>query len=255
VSEKRDVIRQTDAASIRLARTLLRTARHGAAATLDPHTGAPLASRVGVATDIDGAPVILVSLLAAHTGAILADPRCSLLVGEPGKGDALAHPRLSVACRARLLDPGTGDHDRAQRRYLARNPKAALYAGLGDFHLFRLEPDSASLNGGFGKAYSLTRDDLLSDAAVSQALAEVEAGAVAHMNADHRDAIDLYARHFARATDTGWSMTGIDPDGFDLVRGDAAARVDFLEPLGDAGDMRKALVAMAQQARAAQAAG
>ena len=63
-------------------------------------TGAPLASRVGVATDIDGAPLILVSMLSAHTPAILADPRCSLLVGEPGKGDPLAHPRLTLICRA-----------------------------------------------------------------------------------------------------------------------------------------------------------
>lgn len=254
MAEKRDVIRETDADSIRLARTLLRTARHGAIAVLDPDGGAPLASRVGVATDIDGAPIILVSLLAAHTGAILADPRCSLLVGEPGKGDALAHPRLSIACTAHLLETGGADHAQAQRRYLARNPKAKLYAGLGDFRLFRLEPEGASLNGGFGKAYLLTRNDLLSDAAGSAALAAGEPGAVEHMNADHRDAIDLYARHFGKATGSGWTMTGIDPDGFDLVSGDAVARIDFPRPLSDPGDMRKALVAMAQQARQAQTA-
>lgn len=253
MTEKRDVIRETDPDSIRLAKTLLRSARHGAIAVLDPDGGAPLASRVGVATDIDGAPIILVSLLAAHTGAILADPRCSLLVGEPGKGDALAHPRMSIACEARLLQVGGADHAQARRRYLARNPKAKLYAGLGDFRLFRLEPDSASLNGGFGKAYLLTRNDLLSDAAMSAALAAAEAGAVEHMNADHRDAVDLYARHFGKAAGSGWTMTGIDPDGFDLVLGDAVARIDFPQPLSDPRDMRKALVAMAQQAREAQA--
>ena len=65
---KKDVIRETDAEAIRLAKTLIRTARYGALAVLDPETGAPLASRVGVATDVDGAPLILVSLLSAHTG-------------------------------------------------------------------------------------------------------------------------------------------------------------------------------------------
>jgi len=251
---KKDVIRQTDAAAIRQARTLIRTARHGAIAVIDPGTGAPLASRVGVATDMDGAPIILVSLLAAHTGAILADPRCSLLVGEPGKGDALAHPRISIACRARLLEAGGPEHAQAQRRYLNRNPKAKLYAGLGDFRLFRLEPEGASLNGGFGKAYVLTRDELLSDPAASQALAPAEQGAVDHMNEDHQDAIDLYARHYAGSAVSGWTMTGIDPDGFDLTAGDGVLRIDFAAPLAAAGDMHKALVRMAVEARAAEAA-
>ncbi|RVB28703.1 HugZ family protein, partial [Mesorhizobium sp. M7A.F.Ca.CA.004.05.1.1] len=103
---KKDVIRETDAEAIRLAKTLLRSARFGALAVIEPQTGSPLASRVGVATDIDGAPLILVSMLSAHTGALLADPRCSLLLGEPGKGDPLAHPRLTLICQAARLERG-----------------------------------------------------------------------------------------------------------------------------------------------------
>src|SRR5262245_36792691 len=96
MTERRDVLRPTDEEAIRLGKTLVATARHGAIAVLDPETGAPLASRVGVATDADGAPIILVSMLAAHTRALIADPRCSLLVGEIGKGDPLAHPRITL---------------------------------------------------------------------------------------------------------------------------------------------------------------
>ena len=55
------MIRNRRREAIRLAKTLMRTARHGAIAVLDPRTGGPLASRVGVATDADGAPLILVS--------------------------------------------------------------------------------------------------------------------------------------------------------------------------------------------------
>ena len=55
---KRDVLRATDAAAIRLAKTLLRSARHGAIAAIEAQTGAPLASRVGVGTDHDGTPII-----------------------------------------------------------------------------------------------------------------------------------------------------------------------------------------------------
>ena len=255
MNDRPNVIRPTDAEAIRLAKTLVRSARFGAIAVIEPETGSPFASRVGVATDIDGAPLILVSLLSAHTKALLADPRCSLLVGEPGKGDALAYPRLSLICRALPLDAGSGDHDRARRRYLNRNPKAKLYAGLGDFRLFRLEPERASLNGGFGKAFLLGREDLISDAAVAEDLAVSEQGAVDHMNADHRDAIDLYARHFARAGGEGWTMTGIDPDGFDLANGDAVTRAFFPSPLASAGELRRVLVEMVREARAATADG
>ncbi|MER8956410.1 HugZ family protein [Mesorhizobium sp. M0045] len=248
---RKDVIRATDAEAIRLAKTLIRSARFGAMAVLEPGTGSPLASRVGVATDIDGTPLILVSMLSAHTGAILADPRCSLLVGEPGKGDPLAHPRLTLVCRAVRLERGSNEHARAERRYLNRNPKAKLYAGLGDFSIFRLEPERASLNGGFGKAYLLDRTDLVATGAIVEELAAGEQSALDHMNADHLDAIALYASHFGGAGGDGWIVTGFDADGMDLVSGDNVCRVFFPEPLRAARDLRLVLVDMAKAARSA----
>ncbi|MDQ6436811.1 HugZ family protein [Mesorhizobium sp. LHD-90] len=249
MEEKRDVIRPTDEEAIRLAKTLLRSARYGALAVLDPTGGGPLASRVGVATDLDGTPLVLVSMLSAHTRAIIADPRCSLLLGEPGKGDALAHPRVTLVCRASRLEKGSPAQAQAERRYLNKNPKAKLYVGLGDFHIFRLEVENASLNGGFGKAYNLTRDDILTASAATETLSTSEQGAVDHMNSDHRDAIDLYATHFARAQGKGWAMTGIDAEGFDLASGDEVRRIFFDSPLQQASDLRPALVAMAKVAR------
>lgn len=250
---KKDVIRETDNAAIRLAKTLLRAARFGAIAVIEAETGAPYASRVGVATDIDGTPLILISGLSAHTGALLADPRCSLMVGEPGKGDALAHPRLSLACRARRLERGTAEQARAERRYLNRNPKAKLYVGLGDFSFFRLEVERASLNGGFGKAYLLERADLLVEGPVTEAIATMEQGALDHMNAEHRDAVDGYARHYAKADGEGWALAGIDPEGIDLLSGDEAKRVFFPRPLAAAQDLRRVLVEMARATRVAGA--
>ena len=162
MKDKPKVIRENDAEAIRLAKTLIRTARYGALAVIDPQGGGPLASRVGVATDLDGTPLILVSMLSAHTQALIADARCSLLLGEPGKGDPLAHPRISLICRAEKLDRDEDQGLRARRRYLNRHPKAELYVELGDFHFFALSIDRASLNGGFGRAYLLDRKDLLS---------------------------------------------------------------------------------------------
>ncbi|MBZ9673927.1 HugZ family protein [Mesorhizobium sp. ES1-3] len=250
-NQDRDVIRETGAEAIRLAKTLLRSARFGALAVLEPQTGSPLASRVGVATDIDGAPLILVSMLAAHTSALLADPRCSLLLGEPGKGDPLAHPRLTLICQASRLERGSQAHARAERRYLNRNPKAGLYAGLGDFSIFRLEPQRASLNGGFGKAYMLERSDLLTVGPIIEELAGSEQSAIEHMNADHLEAIAVYARHFAKASGDGWTIAGLDADGMDLVSGDNVCRVFFPQPLINVSELRPVLVAMARAGRAA----
>jgi heme iron utilization protein len=246
IERKKDGVLETTQDAITLGKTLLRTARYGAIAVLDPQTGAPLASRVGTATDIDGTPLILISMLAAHTPALLTDPRCSLLLGDPGKGDPLAHPRISIVCRAAKLERDTPEHARAQRRYLNRNPKAQLYVGLGDFSFFRLEIQGASLNGGFGRAYNLTRNDLISEGPALEALAESEQSALDHMNADHRDAIAIYAHHFTKAEGNDWTLTGLDLEGMDIASGDTIRRIFFPRKLTDAGELRKILIEMAR---------
>jgi putative heme iron utilization protein len=72
------------------------------------------------------------------------------------------------------------------------------------------------------------------------------------MNADHRDAIDLYARHFGRAEGDGWIATGFDADGMDLAASDATCRVFFPQPLQTARELRSVLVEMARTGRAAE---
>ncbi|MBY8917554.1 HugZ family protein [Nitratireductor sp. L1-7-SE] len=252
--KQKDVILETDADAIRLAKTLLRTARFGALATIDPEDGAPFATRVATATDLDGTPLILVSGLSAHTKGLDTDPRCSLMIGEPGKGDPLAHPRLSIKAVASRLERGSEVHERVRRRYLARHPKAKLYVDFPDFIILRLELQGALLNGGFARAYRLTGNDLLTGSAAVEGLAEAEAGAIAHMNSDHADAVENYARHFARAPAGKWRLTGIDPEGLDLALGDEMLRIFFAAPLSDATQMRPTLVAMAKEARAGLAA-
>src|SRR5436309_14991460 len=78
------------------AKALLRVIRSGALATIDRNTGHPFASLVNVATDADGSPLILISRLSTHTANLETDGRASVLLAESGKGDPLAHPRLTV---------------------------------------------------------------------------------------------------------------------------------------------------------------
>lgn len=155
-----DPIRPTDENARNLAKSLLDGARWAALSTLD-ETGHPSASLVSFALDQDRSPVLLVSALSSHTAHLRRDPRCALLVGEPGKGDPLAHPRVTISCKASFVARPGAENDRLRPLYLLRQPKAELYIDFGDFTFVKLDMLSASLNGGFGKAYRLTRDDLV----------------------------------------------------------------------------------------------
>jgi hypothetical protein len=158
---KTDPIRPTDEAARGLARELLDAARSGALGVIEPGTGAPLVTRIAVATTEGGAPMTLVSDLSMHTAALRAHPVCSLLVGEPGpKGDPLTHPRLSLQCTARFVAPDDPERPSLRTRWLAVQPKATLYIDFADFRLVRLDVTVGHLNGGFGKAYRLTPADL-----------------------------------------------------------------------------------------------
>ena len=231
------------------AKRLLRTVRAGMLATVGPDA-APFASLVSVATLPDGRPILLLSWLATHTRQLDADRRGSLLLAQTGKGDPLAHPRLTLTGTAERV---TEEAPRAamRRRFLARNPKAALYADFPDFGFWRFDIDAAHLNGGFARAARFVGDEVLTPIAGSAPLLEAESAAIEHMNADHRDALALYATVLAGAAPGEWRTSGLDPDGIDLVCGDRVARVPFGRTLTGPGDLRAALKALADRARTA----
>ena len=82
------------------AKRLMRLARLGALASLEPETGAPLTTLVGVASDFDGAPLFLMSTLSRHTRDLAHDPRASLLLtGSHDRGDPLNHARVTLGGR------------------------------------------------------------------------------------------------------------------------------------------------------------
>jgi putative heme iron utilization protein len=230
------------------AKRLLRSVRAGALATLDSD-GHPFASLVSVATQPDGSPLLLLSRLAAHTRHIEADPRCSLMLAQGGKGDPLAHPRLSLLARAERIE-AEDVRNAARMRFLARQPKASLYIDFPDFALWRLDLSSAHLNGGFARAARFEAAELLTPVAGRDDLLAAEAGAVTHMNQDHKDAIGLYATVLAHAGPGDWRASGIDPEGIDLICGDRVARVAFARPVDTPGDLRAALTSLAEMARA-----
>ena len=96
----------------------------------------------------------------------------------------------------------------------------------------------------------LKADDVLTDLSDSDEMVASEEGAIAHMNADHADAVRLYAEKLLGARDGAWQITGIDPDGMDLMLGDAALRLPFPERVRTAGVLRQVLKHLADEARA-----
>jgi len=233
-----------------VAKALLRATRAGSLATIDRHTGHPFASLVNVATDSDGAPLILVSRLATHTANLEVDGRASLLLASVGKGDPLAHPRLTLIGSFAPMARNHSDEPRLRRRFLARHPKSELYAGFGDFSFWRLDVVSAHLNGGFARAADLKAADVLTDVVGAENLIEAEPSAVAHMNEDHAEAMRLYATKLLGGADGKWHLTGLDPEGLDLARGDLTLRLPFPERVTSAEQLRKVVVDLAKRARA-----
>lgn len=228
-----------------LAKQLLRTTRAGTLATLD-RSGYPFASLVNVATDLDGAPIILVSRLSTHTANLERDGRAAMLLATTGKGDPLAHPRLTVLG----LFERVGDNPRLPRRFLARHPKSELYAGFGDFSFWRMAVVSGHLNGGFARAADLCAGDILTSLDGADDLVEAEQSAVEHMNADHADSVALYATKRLGATAGPWRVTGVDPEGLDLALGDVTLRLSFPHRVADGPALRTVLKDLAAQARA-----
>ncbi len=153
-------IRPTNDEARQIARDLIKHAHFGSLAVLHPDTSLPHVTRIAIGTNLSGKPLTLISDLAFHTAALRQNPNCSLLLGEPGaKGDPLTHPRITLLCKARFLSRSAPDHIQIRAHYLTHQPKAKLYVDFADFNFTLFEIQSASLNGGFGKAYSLSAKD------------------------------------------------------------------------------------------------
>jgi putative heme iron utilization protein len=239
----------TDFDPSKVTRSLLRRRRQGALATLMAATGDPYCSLVNLASHADGTPLLLISRLAVHTRNILADSRVSLMLDERAPGDPLEGARIMLQGRA---EPVTKEQlETARRRYLAAHPSAEGFVDFADFSFFRIVPSGAHLVAGFGRILDLKPEQFLTDISDSKALIEAEAGAVEHMNTDHRDALTLYATKLLNAASGNWLCASLDPDGIDLQAGEVTLRLDFPERVTGPGELRKMLVKLAEQARAA----
>jgi heme iron utilization protein len=235
----------------RQARSLLRRSRQGALATLMAGSGDPYCSLVNVASHADGSPILLISRLALHTRNILGDARVSLMLDERAPGDPLEGSRIMLAGRA---EQAIGrENEILRRRYLNAHPSAEVFVNFKDFSFFRIRPLAAHLVAGFGRIVDLQPSQFLTDISDAGSLLEAEQGAIDHMNADHRAAMNLYATRLLGAAAADWRCTGCDPDGMDMRAGTTMLRLDFPRRIVTAAALRQVLGELADQARTATA--
>jgi putative heme iron utilization protein len=228
------------------AKKLLREGRSAALATLMAGSGAPYCSLVNVATAVDGAPLLLISRLAVHTNNIVADPRVSVMIDERKAGDPLQGARIMLMGTAAATDD-----PEARRRYLDRQPEAEMFAGFADFAFYRMTLEAAHLVAGFGRIVDLEPQEILTATGDAAELVAAEPAILAHMNADHADAVRLYATKLLGAPDGDWRCVGCDPEGLELQLDRTALRLPFPQRVCAPDALRQLLKQMAEQARAA----
>jgi putative heme iron utilization protein len=232
------------------ARTLVEQLSTGALSTLarEP-AGHPYGSFVTFALDDGASPVLLISELAEHTRNLRGDGRASLMVAESVREDPLANGRVTLLGTCRQVDAADAG---ARGAYLARFPNAAYYAEYRDFAFWRLSVESARYIGGYGRMSWVSGEEWA--AARPDPLAPHAAGIVAHMNADHGEAMAAMCRAFSRAQGAeSVVMTGIDRYGFEMSvateTGRRPVRLAFPAPVATPDEARRALIELVAEAR------
>ena len=235
-------------------RTLISQVSVGTLSTLSRKVeGFPFGSLMPFALDVSGRAILLISNMAMHTQNLKADPRCSLFVGQVNaEGDPLGAARATVAGRAEPVP----DQDLASAReiYLARNESSLYWVDFADFSFFRLQPIDVYYVGGFGVMGWVAAQDYAQ--AKPDPLAPSAPGILAHMNADHVDAMILLARSQAGWEASQANMTSVDRLGFSLSlktdEGAKGVRINFPYEVATPEQTRSALVEMVRQARLQQ---
>lgn len=232
-------------------RTLISLASIATLSTLSrKHPGFPFGSLMPFALDPAGRPIFLISNMAMHTQNLKADPRCSLFVGQAAAdGDPLGAARATLIGRAESIPED--DVASVREVYLARHENSRYWVDFSDFSFFRLEPIDLYYVGGFGVMGWVEAEDYKHAAA--DPLAEFAPDILAHMNADHVDAMILLARSHALLEATDAAMTSVDRLGFTLrlktSDGIKGARINFFHEVSTPLETRQVLVEMVQKAR------
>lgn len=216
--------------------------------TLTTHSvdcsGYPFASIVPVGFDDFNRPIILISRLAQHTRNIAENTKLSLFLNDAhqrGYEDVQTCSRITVLAQAQRLDIEAEIN--TVQRYCRFYRQAESYYKELDFDFYRLIPEKVRFIAGFGQIHWVAPDQLFTKNPLSF---EAETDIVEHMNTDHRDALVKYCHQagLVLPNDVEPEMVGVDAFGFFQRLGERVMRFEFPQPVENANDVRKALIAM-----------
>src|SRR5262252_6852794 len=196
------------------ARTLMHLGRIGSLSTLSRRQpGFPFGSLMPYAIDGQGRPIFLISTMAMHTQNLLADPRASLFVTEPGaSGDPLGSSRVTlIGTVSRIPESELAV---ARAAYLTRYPDSKYWVDFEDFFFYRMDVVDVYYVGGFGVMGWVAASEY--SQAQSDPLVDHKSDILQHMNADHKDALILLAKRFAGIEAQEAEIISIDRLGFNL---------------------------------------
>lgn len=235
------------------ARTIVAGTNSGTLATLSDD-GTPWASLVTFGTLDNGSPVLCLSHLAEHARNLENNRQASLMIADPTHtGDALAGGRVTLAGRVERSDESP-DEKSARDAHLDAVPSAAMYADFNDFTFWILRIERVRWVGGYGRMDSTSGEEYA--AAEPDPVQPQVPDAIAHLNADHPDALLLMAQAFSDHGDaTAASCAAADRYGLDLTldtpSGKQATRVNFTDRIDVPNGLRAATVDLARRARQA----
>ncbi len=231
--------------------TLLHLGKVGVLSThSQKQKGFPFGSVMPYALDVAGSPLFLISSMAMHTQNLVGDPRASLFVAvSEAKGDPLGAARLTVIGTASKVPKAKLKGVR--EAYLSRHENARYWVDFKDFAFYRMEVVDLYFVGGFGVMGWVEKDEF--GKADPDPLAEDASAIVAHMNADHVEALVLIARSVKGIKAEEAEMTAVDRLGFHVrlktPKRMRSARIGFPFEVRSSQDCRSALVGMVKEAR------
>lgn len=225
------------------ARSTLRRSRKAAVASLDP-SGHPFSSFAMIATEFDGTPFLMTSMLTLHARNFAVESRVSIAMVLPIRADPFVGPRLTVSGRVEAMTREEGE-----ARYLARHPKRTVQARqFQDFRFWRVVPEAGEIIGGERVAPELVGADLVIDVSDAGELRVCEAEVVRMLNSRHADLRSM-AVALSKGRDGPWKATGVDPEGIDLMLAEATARLTFPRRVCTPGEAEACFGDMLEEAR------
>ena len=212
--------------------------------------GFPFGSLMPYALDAKGRAIFLISNMAMHTQNLKADAKASLFVSQnAADGDPLGAARATLVGRAEPVV--AADLSLVRELYLEAHENSRYWVDFADFGFFRLEVMEVYYVGGFGVMGWVAAEDYAS--AQPDPLAEASAGIIAHMNADHVEAMILLASKNAGIAATEAAMTSVDRLGFTLrlktSDGMKGARINYAAEARTSQAVRTAVVDLVESAR------